>query len=114
MARKKQYYVVVHGNQSGIYHQWFGPDGAAEQVERFPEAIYKGFYTREEAIDWLRQSDEATLASLAPNLLELVESLPPPPRPEGPSTLLKAGKILIYTDGGAMDNPGPGGCSRVR
>jgi len=31
------------------------------------------------------------------------------PRREGPSALLRAGKILVYTDGGAMNNPGAGG-----
>jgi ribonuclease HI len=109
MAKKKKYYVVIHGSRPGIYQQWFGPGGAAEQVEGFPEALYRGFYTHEEAIEWLSEFDRATLANLAPNLLELVESLPPPPRPESPGALLETGKVLIYTDGGAIDNPGPGG-----
>ena len=109
MTKKKKYYVVVQGHQPGIYHQWFGPDGAAEQVEGVLEAIYRGFYTREDAIEWLGEFEKATLASLAPNLLELVESHPPPPRPESPGVLLGAGKILIYTDGAAIENPGPGG-----
>jgi ribonuclease HI len=107
--KKKQYYVVVQGRRPGIYHQWFGVEGAAEQVEGFPEAIFRGFFTREEAIEWLGLFSRETLANLAPNLLELLESLPPPPRPESPGELLGAGKVLIYTDGSAIDNPGPGG-----
>jgi ribonuclease HI len=107
--KKKQYYIVVHGRRPGIYHQWFGEEGAAEQVEGFPEAIFRGFFTREEAMEWLGQFSRETLANLAPNLLELLDSLPPPPWPESPWALLKAGKVLIYTDGSTIDNPGPGG-----
>jgi ribonuclease HI len=107
--RKKQYYIVIHGNKPGIYRKWYGQGGAAEQVEGFPDAIYKGFYTREEALDWLRAFDSAKLADLAPNLLGLAASHPSPPQPDSPSALLQAGKVLIYTDGGAIDNPGPGG-----
>jgi hypothetical protein len=51
--REKQYYVVVNGRSPGIYSKWFGEGGAADQVANFPEALYKGFYTREEAIEWL-------------------------------------------------------------
>lgn len=108
-VKKKQYYVVVHGRQPGIYRQWFGVEGASEQVEGFPDAIYKGFFAREEAMEWLAQFSRETLAEVAPNLLDLLESLPPPPRPEGPSALLRAGKVLVYTDGSTIDNPGPGG-----
>ncbi|MFC2029387.1 ribonuclease HI [Chloroflexota bacterium] len=107
--RKKQYYIVVHGRQHGIYSNWFGHGGAAEQVEGFPDAIYRGFYDREEAIEWLGTFGWDTLASLAPDLLDLLESSPPPPQSEGPEELLAAGKVLIYTDGGAISNPGPGG-----
>ena len=107
--RKKQYYVVVDGHRPGIYQKWFGEDGAAERVEGFPDAIYRGFYTREEAMEWLGTFSRETLVSLAPELLELLESSPPPSRPESPGELLAAGKVLIYTDGGAIDNPGPGG-----
>ena len=103
--QKKQYYVVVHGRQPGIYRQWFGEAGASEQVEGFPDAIYKGFFTREEAMEWLAKFSRETLARYAPNLLDLLESLPPPPRPEGPSALLRAGKVLIYTDGSTIDKP---------
>lgn len=39
--RKKQYYVVVQGRRPGVYHQWFGEEGAAEQVEGSPEAIFQ-------------------------------------------------------------------------
>ena len=45
MTKKKQYYVVIHGCQPGLYDQWFGAGGAAEQVDGWADAVYKGFYT---------------------------------------------------------------------
>jgi len=107
--KKKQYYVVVNGRRPGIYNKWFGEDGAADQVENFPEALYKGFYTREEAIEWLKEFSEETLSSLAPELLEAADSGTLPQDTESPEDVIKAGKVLIYTDGGAINNPGPGG-----
>ncbi len=107
--KKKQYYVVVNGRRPGIYDKWFGEDGAADQVENFPEAIYKGFYSREEAIEWLKEFSEGTLSNLAPELLEVVETDALTQNTESPEDILRAGKVLIYTDGGAINNPGPGG-----
>ncbi len=106
---KKQYYVVVNGRRPGIYNKWLGEDGAANQVVNFPEAIYKGFYTRSEAIEWLKEFSEETLSSLAPELLEAVDGDILPQDAESLEDVLKAGKVLIYTDGGAINNPGPGG-----
>jgi ribonuclease HI len=108
--KKKQYYIVVNGRNPGIYRQWFGENEAAEQVNGFPEAIYKGFYTREEAIDWLKHFEVETLAELAPNLLELVV---PVHMIETYKTNAKNAHkleaVVIFTDGGAIRNPGPGG-----
>lgn len=107
--RKKQYYVVVHGHQPGIYDSWFGEDGASDQVEGFPEAIYKGFYTREEALDWLRSLGQDALSRHAPDLLDSVYQ----GAPQRVSTDILSDpnpdNVFIYTDGGALNNPGPGG-----
>ena len=46
MAKKKKYYVVWEGNNTGIFDSW------AEcqlQIKGYPNAIYKSFKTREEA-----------------------------------------------------------------
>jgi ribonuclease HI len=109
MAKKKQYYLVLRGRQPGLYQQWFGPGGAAEQIDGFPEAIYRGFHTHEEAMEWLATFSMETLAGLTPDLLDLLESSPQSARSETPRELLATGKVLIYTDGGAIDNPGRGG-----
>jgi len=106
---KKQFYVVVLGRQPGIYQEWFGEDGAAEQVEGLEEAIFKGFGTLEEALEWLRGFGAETLLRLAPDLLDLIEPRALPRKPKSPEDWLKAGKVLIYTDGRAIDKPGPGG-----
>ena len=108
--KKKQYYIVINGQNPGIYHTWFGADGAADQVVDFPEAIYKGFYTQEEAIAWLNDFPTETLAINAPNVLEwLKASRKIPSKQESVNDILNAGKIVIYTDGAAITNPGPGG-----
>ena len=109
MAKKKQYYVVIHGRQPGLYDQWFGEGGAAGQVDGLADAVYKGFYTLQEAAEWLRELDAETIPGLPPDLVEPLGLHAEQPRHEGPSALLRAGKILIYTDGRAIGNPGPGG-----
>jgi ribonuclease HI len=109
VAKKKEYYVVIHGRRPGLYDRWFGEEGAAEQVDGLADAVYKGFYTLQEATEWLRELHAETIPGLPPDLVDLVGLHPEQRRREGPRALLKAGKILIYTDGGAIDNPGPGG-----
>jgi ribonuclease HI len=109
MAKKKQCYVVIHGRQPGLYNRWFGEDGAAEQVDGFADAVYKGFYTLQEAAEWLHELHAETIPGLAPELVDLLDLQSEQPQREDPEELLKAGKVLSYTDGCAIDNPGPGG-----
>jgi ribonuclease HI len=108
---KKQLYLVIHGRQPGIYTQWFGPGQAAEQVADFSEAIYKGFYTREEALNWLREFPLETLLKLAPRLVEYLEeeSDALPTLAQTIAAYLKAGKVVIFTDGSAHSKTGAGG-----
>ena len=106
---KKKYYVVIHGRRPGLYDRWFGEEGAAEQVDGLADAVYRGFYTLQEATEWLRELRAETIPGLPPDLVDLLGLHPERQRREGPRALLTAGKILIYTDGGAIDNPGPGG-----
>jgi ribonuclease HI len=112
MSPKKsnKIYLVVKGRQPGLYTRWFGPGGAAEQVTDFTGAIYKGFYTAEAAALWLRLLDPATLARLPAALRALLESGQAQPAEEnGIAALLRSGKAVLFTDGGALTNPGPGG-----
>ena len=41
-----KYYTVFRGHNPGVYDNW---DEAREQVEGFPDALYKGYQTPEEA-----------------------------------------------------------------
>jgi ribonuclease HI len=87
MVAPKKFYAVRVGRKKGIYTQWFGPQGAQAQVTGFRGAQFKGFATRAEAEDFLNTQTES-------------ESLQPKQADD---------RIQIYTDGGAVGNPGPGG-----
>jgi ribonuclease HI len=51
--QKKKLYLVVKGRQPGVYDRWFGTGGAAEQVQGYTKAVYRGFYSQAEAVEWL-------------------------------------------------------------
>lgn len=107
---KKKIYVVVRGRNPGVYRTWSGKNGAAEQVQGFPGAVYKGFTRPEDALAWLADLDEEAVSP--EQRTALAESL-------GAETDATEGfgiecprdeeKVIVYTDGGAIDNPGPGG-----
>ena len=101
----KKYYAVAVGRQPGIYTQWFGKTGAHAQVEGFQGARYKGFATIEEARAFVSEHGSINRA---------------PAKKKKPRTRLSdsptathpadgAGRIIIYTDGSSLGNPGPGG-----
>lgn len=46
MGKKKKYYVVWEGNQTGIYESW---DQTQLQIKGYPNAKYKSFATLDEA-----------------------------------------------------------------
>lgn len=88
-SRKKNFFAVVSGRKPGIYTSWTGKEGAQAQVMDYPDALYRGFMTREEAETWLAN-----------------------PTPIGGEK--NGGKnVVIYTDGGCINNPGPGGYGAV-
>lgn len=92
MASKK-YYAVAAGRRTGIYTNW---SEAENQIKGFPGARFKGFAAREEAETWLRQP---------PSRQAYKKSVVQPAKTTGNRTA----EIEIYTDGGALNNPGPGG-----
>lgn len=55
MARKKSWYAVKKGKNTGLFQKW---EDCRAAVEGVPGAVFKGFYTKEEA--------EAYLAGAAP------------------------------------------------
>lgn len=106
MAKKKKYYAVAVGKVPGIYTQWFGVNGAEVQVRGFAGAVYKGFADPAEAKAFMaspkkRRGGPATKNRTTQNAKT------------GPCRIDETGKIVIYTDGGALGNPGPGGYGAV-
>ena len=125
MAQKKQFYLVVRGRNPGLYQQWSGEDGASAQVTGFPGALYKGFSTIAAAHEWVR-SLPATEQTPALQLLADYKHAPhaeaepdqntqqPLSRPatfpsENVPSSSTNGIVMMYTDGSALGNPGPGG-----
>ena len=103
---KKKYYAVAVGRQPGIYTQWFGDAGAQAQVVGFPGARYKGFPTLEEARVFIRGRPSGEKRSVKPSRKSDMRSTAKPSvKPD--DTL--ADRIVIYTDGSSLGNPGPGG-----
>jgi ribonuclease HI len=108
-SKKKQFYAVVEGRKPGIYTYWKGAGGAAEQVVGYPEARYKGFYTPEEARLWLERLSRDPRYANARELLVEFEKMASSPEAVEAEQFLREGKVLMFTDGGAVGNPGPGG-----
>ncbi len=129
MAGKK-FYAVAVGRVPGIYDHW---PTAQAQVSGFPGARFKGFASRREAEDWLAAHHPDSRPPVAAHSRRA--SCPPPrcPPPPAPPCARRranprqqgdgcpddgdakavAGRIIIYTDGGAIGNPGPGGYGAV-
>ena len=100
MANKK-FYAVASGRKPGIYTVW--PEAEA-QVKGFPQARFKGFATREEAESWIKEAKSGPVRAV--RRPKAMTSLPPDIRRES--------GVEIYTDGGAINNPGPGGYGVVQ
>lgn len=107
---KKKYYAVAVGRRPGVYTQWFGDEGAQSQVIGFQGARYKGFSTREEAQAFIRDrgSGKKTCGTVPrqKKSRSTAEAMATP-------TVNLAGRIVIYTDGSSLGNPGPGGYGAV-
>lgn len=93
---KKKFYAVAVGRVPGIYTDW---PAAEAQVKGFAGAKFKGFATRGEAEEWLH------------NPVYDRRSKEEKPAAEQRSADIEAGQtgIAVYTDGGCINNPGPGG-----
>ena len=103
---KKKYYAVAVGRRPGIYTQWFGDAGAQVQVVGFRGALYKGFPTRQEAQAFIRDLGSGEKPGGTPARQAKSRSTA---TPAAASTVDPAGRIVIYTDGSSLGNPGPGG-----
>lgn len=107
----KKFYAVARGKNPGIYTRWFGPGGAQEQVSGFRGAIYKGFPTLAEAREFV-QNPPARKGGKKPSAGDTAATPPSGPPPTSPAEVPDR-DVLIFTDGGALGNPGPGGYGAV-
>lgn len=118
---KNKFYAVVCGSKPGIYDSWFGKDGAEEQVRGFPNTLFKGFKTRAEAEEWYAKKGAMPSSSSKKKGAKRFKTKPVT-QGTSPSKAVRSNtsedhieeasnisEILIYTDGGCLNNPGPGG-----
>ena len=94
-----KFYAVAKGRKTGIFTSW---PQAEQQVKGFAGARYKSFKTREEAKAFLenpvyRAGAKKSNASAAPK------------KGPAPEETTPENAVIVYTDGGAIGNPGPGG-----
>jgi len=103
---KTKYYAVAVGRKPGIYRQWFGEAGAQVQVIGFQGAVYKGFATREEAQAFMVRPPRGQKPVAAGNRCRKKAPAAVTPPVQNASD---GDRIVVYTDGSSLGNPGPGG-----
>jgi ribonuclease HI len=96
MAAKK-FYAVASGRKPGIYEDW---PAAQAQVMGYPGAVYKGFATREEAKIWLKNPTPKKAVKKSHRTVSSSQKS---------QHTRPANGTLVFSDGGARNNPGPGG-----
>ena len=101
MAVKKKFYAIASGLVPGIYDNW---PLAQAQVAGVKGAKFKGFATRAEAEAWLKNPVYAPAVKKSSSTKKAAAKVAVP----------KDGEVTIYTDGGALNNPGPGGYGVVQ
>lgn len=96
---KKKCYAVKKGASPGIYATWAETEA---QVKGYPGAKFKGFASREDAVKWLESDvrDTPTKTTRKKKVRSVVPQV-------------EEGGVIVYTDGGAINNPGPGGYGAV-
>ncbi len=98
---KKKFYAIAKGRKPGIYTDW---PTAEAQVKGFGGARFKGFPSRAEAEVWIK----APASPVKRSRTSPKSSAKKYSKPD-----LAADCIEVYTDGGAIGNPGPGGYGAV-
>lgn len=104
MARSK-IYVVWTGRHPGIYESW---EECRLETEGFPNARYKAFSSREEAINAYRESDSEA-SKLLRNIASHLRDEEKEAAPEVAVPLVYPPEVIldsIAVDAGCMGNPG--------
>lgn len=90
----KKYYAVAKGRNVGVYTDWAS---AEREVKGFAGAKYKGFRSEAEARAWLE------------NPVYVKSKQKKRRSPEDVPFVADDNTLVVYTDGGCINNPGPGG-----
>ena len=98
-----KFYAVARGRKTGIFTSW--PE-AERQVKGFAGARFKSFKTRQEALAFLENPSYATPAASNRNASSSRKKTAQ--KQPGKDTCPE-NAVVVYTDGGAIGNPGPGG-----
>jgi len=96
---KKKYYAVSKGRNTGIFTTW---DETKNSVDGYKGAVYKSFPTLAEAEKWLKNP----VITKTKSVKKTVKA--PAEKPVGNDST-----VIIYSDGGSINNPGPGGYGAV-
>lgn len=107
----KRFYAVKIGRVPGIYRTW---EECKAQVDGYPGAGFKGFATEAEARGFLAGPSQTSAILAEKSKKRKVDKAIPPPAPAQPQKEYDEGKMIIYTDGSCLQNPGgPGGYAAV-
>lgn len=55
MSNKTKFYAVKKGRKTGIFYSW---DDCKQQIEKYPNAVYKSFFTEKDAQNYLKESED--------------------------------------------------------
>jgi len=95
-----KFYAVAAGRTTGIFTSW---PRAQAQVNGFPGAVFKSFKTKNEAEAFLADPVLGTKSGISKK--QKSSHLPD----STDKHIYPQGTIVVYTDGSAIGNPGPGG-----
>jgi ribonuclease HI len=102
---KQKLYAVRKGRVPGIYSSW---EKCSQQVTGFPGAVYKSFESRAAAEQFLRGTAPVRLRAARPSIPANPDESQQAASSEQTSADILT-TVAIYTDGGCLVNPGPGG-----
>lgn len=100
-----KFYAVARGRKTGIFTSW---SEAERQVKGFAGARFKSFKTKQEALAFLEDPSYTNSVSSTKNF----DSAPKKKKTGGQQPAdcdYPENAVKVYTDGGAIGNPGPGG-----
>ena len=109
---KKKFYAVAIGKKPGVYTSW---EDCAKQVNGFPNNKYKGFKTRQEALNYLQgfgglSNQSKSFNNKRKRETPLIQNSNARLKVEGSSSSNEETfEFIVHFDGGARGNPGVAG-----